>query len=307
MLGGLKSLLPIRASSYMGTGGTNIAEYCYSVWLRHMVIINRHVPGFRPKAVVELGPGDSIGLGIVAVLTGAEVYTGLDVLEHASRETNLRIFDDVIPLISNRAEIPDERSLPGLYPRLSDYRYPDGMLDDAVIRKRLSVASLESLRAELNGPLRGPTFRYVSSWGADSLPANSADLVITHGTLQDMDHSESRDDLTPSLQALARWLKTGGVMSHHIDFSCPGGQPWNHHWAAGDLEWRIIRGKRPYYKNRVALSQYRRLLEDVGLEVVHVERVPRPGLSRNEVAPRFRNLPDEDYQTVAGLVVAVKR
>ena len=60
---------------------------------------------------------------------------------------------------------------------------------------------------------------------------------------------------------MAGWLRPGGVMSHQIDFSCPGGVPWNHHWAYGPFAWKLIRGNRPYYVNRVPLSEYLRLLD----------------------------------------------
>src|SRR2546426_12622447 len=54
------------------TGGTNNPRYCYSVWLRHLVTL---LPfGFQIKGarIAELGPGDSIGVGLAALLSGAE-------------------------------------------------------------------------------------------------------------------------------------------------------------------------------------------------------------------------------------------
>ena len=88
ILGGLKSYLPVRPSAYTGTGGTTTGAYCYSVLMRHRSIIDRHVRPFHPKVVVELGPVDSIGLGLAMLLAGAHTYYGLDVLPHATAETN---------------------------------------------------------------------------------------------------------------------------------------------------------------------------------------------------------------------------
>lgn len=49
----------------MGTGRKNSARYCYAVWLRHFVIANKDgILLSPPKVVVELGPGDSIGIAI---------------------------------------------------------------------------------------------------------------------------------------------------------------------------------------------------------------------------------------------------
>ena len=46
------------------TGGTDSARYCYSVWLRHLVLGTRSAAVKSiPRVVAELGPGDSIGIG----------------------------------------------------------------------------------------------------------------------------------------------------------------------------------------------------------------------------------------------------
>ena len=56
LLGGLKSYLPIRPAKYKGTGGTVSGAYCYTVWLRHLSLIAKHLRGraFHPRTAVEL-------------------------------------------------------------------------------------------------------------------------------------------------------------------------------------------------------------------------------------------------------------
>lgn len=308
VLGGLKSYLPVQFSGYKGTGGTVTGSYCYSVWMRHLAIINRHVKPFHPSVVVELGPGDSIGLGLAALLGGADLYIGLDVLEHASTEVNLRVLDELVELFRKRAPIPDASAFPRLLPPLTDYSYPAALLDDAKLSAHLSDAYVKGLRAAIMTPgdAESPV-QYRCPWTETTVAAGSADLVISQVTLQDMDHVPSRDDLRANLKAMTRWLKPGGVMSHQVDFSCPGGNQWNHHWAFGQLTWKLIRGNRPYYVNRAPLSEYLSLFKEAGLDVVGVEPVLKDGLTRNEVAPEFKTLPDSDFKTSAALLVAVKR
>ena len=306
VLGGLKSYLPVRLSSYKGTGGTVTSAYCYSVWLRHLSIIKRSIPDFRAEVMVELGPGDSIGMGIAALLTGATRYVGLDVLEHANTEGNLRILDELAVLFREHARIPDEKAFPRQFPRLKDYAYPD-FLDQETINQRLTEGYLAGLRRAIREPGSDPRVRYLAPWTPASVDPGSANLVISQVTLQDMDHTQSRDDLRANLAIMAGWLCKGGVMSHQVDFSCPGGTPWNHHWQFSDFTWRLVRGNRPYYVNRAPFSEYKSLFNEYGFDVVGVEPVTREGLKRTQVAPRFQKLPDEDYETTAALLVAVKR
>jgi hypothetical protein len=308
LLGGLKSYLPIRTSSYTGTGGTVSGRYCYSVWLRHLTLISRSVPDFHPRAMAELGPGDSIGLGIAALLTGVDGYVGLDVLEHADTETNLRVLDELVVLLRARAPIPGDAEFPRLYPRLASYAFPRALLDEDTLGQRLSPQAVARLRAAVASAAnaQGPV-RYRAPWTRSCVEPGSLDLVLSHGALQDMDHVGARDDLRANLEAMVGWLAPRGIMSHHIELACPGGEAWNHHWAYGDLSWSIVRGKRPYYKNRVPLSRYVSLIEAMGCDVVGIERRVREGLTREQVSPRFRELPEEDFSTAAALIVAVKR
>ena len=308
ILGGLKSYLPARLSAYTGTGGTTTGAYCHSVFMRHMSIIGRHVRPFRPDVVVELGPGDSIGLGLAALLAGARTYHGLDVLEHASVQTNERVLGELVELFRSRAPLADESVFPRLLPPLPDYRYPTGLLDEKVLEERLSESSVRRLQEALKDMrAKGSPIHYSCPWTARSVEPRSADLVISQVALQDMDHIPSRDDLRDNIETMAGWLKPGGVMSHQIDFSCPGGTPWNHHWAYGSLSWKLVRGKRPYFKNRVPLSEYLRLFDAAGCNVVGVEPTFADGLPRGQLAAPFRNLPEDDLRTRAALVVAVKR
>jgi hypothetical protein len=307
LIGGLKSYLPIP-SDYKGTGGTVTGAYCYSVWLRHLSLIAKHAHLPRPHVLVEIGPGDSIGIGLAALLTGVDTYYGLDVLEHANVDTNLRVLDELVELFRRRAPIPDDERFPLLYPRLESYDFPHALIDQKLHAERLSSGYLDLIRGVIREPSRadGP-IRYRCPWSADSVPAAAADLVLSQVALQDMDNTTERDDLATNIRLMSRWLKPGGVMSHQIDFSCPGGSPWNHHWAYSNQAWRLIRGRRPYYVNRAALSDYIRLFESSGCEVVGVERRSLAGLGRSALQPRFAQLPDTDLETPDACVIAVKR
>src|SRR5262249_52030361 len=77
------------------TGGSDSPRYCYSAWLRHLVSLNRF--GFKivSARVGELGPGDSIGIGLAALLSGASQYIGLDIVPFSEKANLEKIFDEL--------------------------------------------------------------------------------------------------------------------------------------------------------------------------------------------------------------------
>lgn len=312
VLGGLKSYFPVFHSGYKGAVGRTTGAYCYSVWMRHLAIIAKAVPSFRPRTIVELGPGDSLGLGCAALLSGAEQYIGLDVVAHANPEHDVQVLDELVELFEDRSPIPDERSFPKLLPKLSSYKFPNRLFtDDGPRQIRVDQERVDTIRAALldrqdvlydNVPVG-----YMAPWGPRTLDRQSADLVISQAVLQDMAHDSEKSELAGAFAAMSRWLKKGGVMSHQINFAFPGGAEWNHHWHYSDAAWSVVRGNRPFFENRVPLSVYLQLCEDYDFEIVSVRRTEQEGLPREKVAPRFRDLPEEDFVTSSAHIVAVRR
>lgn len=312
MLGGLKSYFPVLHAGYKATGARSTGAYCYSVWLRHLAIITRAVPTFAPKVVVELGPGDSLGLGCAALLSGAEQYIGLDVVARASAENDVKVLDELVELFEHHAPIPDGRVFPNLLPELQSYRFPTRLFtDDGARRIRIEPERLKSIREALvdrqDVLYDDVPVGYTASWGPRTLDRQSVDLVISQAVLQDMGHEPAKSELAGTFQAMSRWLRKGGVMSHQINFAFPGNPEWNHHWRYSDAAWRVVRGNRPLFENRVPLSVYLALCDENDFEVVSVKRVEQEGLPREKVAPRFRDLPEDDFRTSSAHIVAVRR
>jgi hypothetical protein len=312
MLGGLKSYFPVLHAGHKGTGARSTGAYCYSVWLRHLAIIARAVPTFAPKVVVELGPGESLGLGCAALLSGAEQYIGLDVVAHANAEHDVKVLDELVELFEHHAPIPDGRVFPNLLPELQSYRFPTRLFtDDGPRRIRIEPARLQSIREAIvdrqDVLYDDVPVGYTVSWGPRTLDRQSVDLVISQAVLQDMGHEPAKSELAGTFQAMSRWLRKGGVMSHQINFAFPGNPEWNHHWRYSDAAWRVVRGNRPLFENRVPLSVYLALCDENDFEVVSVKRVEQEGLPREKVAPRFRDLPEDDFRTSSAHIVAIRR
>jgi hypothetical protein len=302
LLGGLKSALPLPAR-FTGTGGTTNSRYCYSVWLRHLSLLSAHDLPTRFESVVELGPGDSLGAGLAALLTTASRYTALDVLEHADPRRNLQVLDELVPMVSARERIPDDSEFPDLHPRLSDYRFPESAGRD----ERFCADLVTRLRSILeSGNLTdGSPIRYVCPWSDPAVVApESADYIFSQAVLQDIDEVQ----LTALFHAACRWLRPGGVMTHQVNLSSPESrQHWNEHWTYPAWAWRIVRGRRPYFLNRLPFSRYAGILRGAGFEVVAALPVTdERSVPVARLAAPFRSLDAEDLRTSAVFLIARK-
>ena len=96
-------------------------RYCYSVWLRHLTLARKHGLSAPLQTVAELGPGDSLGMGLAALLSGADRYYAFDIVRYAVSERNLEVLDALVELFRSRAPIPDASEFPMVKPVLDDY------------------------------------------------------------------------------------------------------------------------------------------------------------------------------------------
>jgi hypothetical protein len=171
---------------------------------------------------------------------------------------------------------------------------------------------IATIREAINQLAKEPSgdavIRYLCPWPTAEVQPGSVDLIVTQAVLQDIDHWAEPDVLDSAFGAMSRWLKAGGVMSHQVNLAFPETEQWNRHWGYRELTWRLIRGRRPYFVNRVPASEYLRLCEKHGFEVVACTLVPdADGVPPSALPKRFRGLPATDYTTRAIHLVAVKR
>ncbi len=296
IVAGITTMVPgIYALCHRGVGGTASARYCYSIWLRHLVQARRYQPWRFPRSVAELGPGDSLGIGLAALICGADRYLGFDVIKYASEARNLAVFDELVALFKARADIPDAEEFPRVKPYLGSYDFPSHILTEEWLDAALDPDRLARIRAAASDMGRpGSPVRYVVPWhDASQIERASVDMIFSQAVLEHV------DDLDRTYAAMRDWLRPGGIMSHQIDFRCHGtADDWNGHWTCSDLHWRLIRGGRPYLINRQPRSTHLDLLKRHGFELVYEQIRELPSvLDRSDLAPRFRLLSDTDLTT----------
>jgi hypothetical protein len=302
---GALSLLPGTAALFArhGTLGTGSARYCYSVWLRHLIRTAPYRAAPLEGLVVELGPGDSLGIGLAALLSGASRYIAVDVIHHANAERNLAIFSELVQLFSSRAPVPAGSEFPAVKPELADYAFPEALLPPELMARNLDKSRIESISAALRDPSNDNALvHYVNPDAAIGIQTGSASMVFSQAVLEHV------DDLSNIYTACHAWLSEGGLMSHQIDFkSHSTSREWNGHWAYPEATWRLLRGRRPYLINREPCGTHLEHLTAYGFDVLTAERTRLPSrLKRDQLARPFRCIMEEDLTTAGAFVIARK-
>lgn len=297
---GLRSLV---LQPPVGTGGTVLARYCYSVFMRHRVIAAQHGLTGTPKSVVELGPGDSLGSGLMSLLTGSERYAAIDAVRHASPETNLAVFDGLVTLLTNRAPIPCDGECAVIRPELTNYEFPHAIFDDGSLALALAPARLARLREILVKADNSGAIQYFAPFGEmGTIQPESVDWIFSQAVLEHV------DNLSETYRHCYRCLVRGSIMTHQIDYQCHETAPeWNGHWKYPQWLWSLMRGRRPWFVNRLPHSVQRRLQQQAGFDVrAEVVQEQLGGIARARLATQFRSMSDMDLATAGAFIVSLK-
>jgi hypothetical protein len=232
--------------------------------------------GAVPDTVVEIGPGNSIGVGLAALLSGTNRYIAFDSVRHTDLKQDERVLDELVILFQAH-------------------------------HQEVSPARLEAIRGAIASqqPYHGISIAYVAPWDGMSsgpLSPESVDMICSHVVM------EYVRDVEATYALFATWLKPGGVVSHQIDFSSHKlTRHWNGQWAYSAKTWRFLEGTRPIRLNRQAHSAHLNGLKQHGLHLVcDIRTIDKSGILRGELAPEFANVTDEDLVTRAAFMQALK-
>lgn len=247
----------------------------------------------------ELGPGDSLGIGLAALLSGAARYVGLDIVAYSAKADLEKMFDELLLLYSRKERVPDDAEFPRVGPRIDSYELPCHLIDWT----NLPVKA-EEIRNQLRGGFNnGSLLGYRVPWmSLPQIDEASLDLIFSQAVLEHV------DSLEETYRAMFAWLKPGGYASHVIDFRAHGRSPfWNGHWAYSDWQWNLVRGKREFLLNREPLSAHLGLAKKVGFELLLIKREEAPhGLETPALATRFRKMDATDALT-SGVYLILKK
>ena len=270
------------------------AGYSYGQWAKHLTVLH-HLGMELPVAMAEVGPGDSLGLGIAALLSGVRAYHAFDVAPFAVPKRDEAMVGEIAQRIDARQPVP-ANGWPVLKDLIGTDEFPV-----AAVGPRTAEPDVEAIRQavrERTGPVR-----YVAPWPEDYEPGMRYDLIVSHSVLEYVEDPER------FFTRLAGMLAPGGWMAHQIDLgSLRITRAWNGHLAYSPWLWKLVAGRRAHVPNRVLPTGYRTALERCGFEIVLWTQLQKHnGLARSSLAPQFRAASDTDVTCYALYIVARRR
>ena len=303
---GIATLMPgfHRVLARGNVGGTASADYCYTVWMKHVTYLWESGMHSMPSAIAELGPGETLGVGIAWLLAGASRFYALDVVAHSNTTDNLRLLDQLVERFQRRstdtiAGWPDFQRL------LGPNSFPTHILSNEHLERTLAPPRIDAIREAIRNPLAAgePTVQYVAPWtDADILPPRSVDLIYSHSVLEHV------RDACAVYASCARWLKPNGWMSHQVDLQSHGvTRAWNGHWQYPQWLWKLIVGGRPYLINRHPAAKHLHMMQAVGFEpMLELRNNRADGMAREHLSRPYRDMPDSEL-TCCGLFIQARK
>lgn len=265
----LKSIIPT-----IGTGGSNNAEYCLNRYSQHKDYLIDNGCFYPVSTIGEIGPGDSVGIGLCALLDGVDRYYGLDAIAYTNVESNIQMLKKLICLYENKNIMVQEKTRNDLMFYIQNLNKPESKIK-----------------------------YYAPWWAKDKIVNNSLDIVISTAV---MEHVMS---LKETHQKIFDWLKPGGFCSHIIDYSAHEfSDCWHEHWFYSDFLWKILMHGRMYPLSRMPHSYHMNCIEKVGFEIQKI--IPSWGNKRAEKKKISKSIvdyfKDSDLNIKSAIVVARK-
>lgn len=289
-----------------GGGSTYSAVYCYNVWLKHLTMLWENGLKEIPSSLGEIGPGDSLGVGLAAMLSGIDHYYALDVMKYSSPEKNLKILSDLVELFKSRTSKKSSG-----WPDISDYLdenlFPSHILTNDLLSRTLSDERIKKIREALNESGNNDsnlTIKHIAPWSDSTvIEKDSIDLIISQSVMEHV------NDLEMSYKSMAAWIKPEGFMSHQIDLSAHTlTSKWNGHRQYSDLMWKLIVGNKPYLINREPCSRHLSLLkQNEFVELCCMTKYDDEGIERSLLSSRWKNISDDDLKCRELFVQVIKR
>ena len=288
---------------YKNTGGTIDADYCLLVWGKHIDLLLKNNWKPKCKSVLELGPGDSLGVGIVAVLSGVKSYCAVDVLSYDVISKSILVLNQLKGIIESGQTIEENEKIKPHFDSTAEWvnKFLINLRQNEDLKLLFSKIELDlnnlfDTNYKCNYIKYLPLDKYLTS------SDGRFDLIFSQSVL------EYIGELVPAFQKMHVQLNSNGWISHEVDLSCMRtSDRWDGHWSYPNWLWKIMKGKRPFFINRFTCDFYSKELEkSIWRNVKFLSYKKAIQTPKNELAKDYKILEDETLQTASIYFIAQK-
>ncbi len=282
------------------------ARFCYSFWLRLLVLLHKNKILDSRKVIAEIGTSGSLGIGLCALLSGSEKYYALDIEDHYDPIRNIKMLEDLIGLFSTKAPIPDEKEFPQINIKLQDYSFPE-FLNENEYKSYIGQIKFAQIADALKGLTHnsqesGLIQSYIPWERSSILGSTQVGLIFSHAVMEHVLYPHK------IYKNLALLLKYDGIMFHDIEYHAHDlSDYWNGHYTYNDFLWKLTFGGRKYFLNRLTHSDHEKLIEDAENRIIMSERCYKETfINKCDLAGKFKFISELDLKSYGGIILSKK-
>lgn len=234
------------------------AEFCYNLWLRILIQLeDKHVT-VKLNKIGELGSGGSFGVGICALLTGAQHYFALEIEKNADIQLNLKLLEELLVLFNNKTPLKEYSTINIEVPDLS---FPEHLI-------KPNYTDQEFVNEIKNGILsnfKAGKVTVLDNWLNE--PPVKLDFIFSRAVMEHV------NDPSSVYRGMKSFLKEKAIVLHDIEFHSHGiTNTINGHFAIPRFQWFLIQGRRKYFQNRWTLDAHVNELVLNKFRILHVHK-----------------------------------
>lgn len=214
-----------------------------------------------PRTILELGPGDSVGMAPVARAMGFDTSYLIDVGDFASQDMDV-------------------------YTRLLDCLRDSGYSPPQGIDTSSRDAMLESV---------GSSYKTIGTRALEQIPDTTIDVLFSTAVLEHVARSEFRHLIDETF----RIMRPGGIAHHQIDLMDHLGGALNN-LRFSERAWEgSLMSNSGFYTNRLRFSEILSIVKKAGFNfaVTQITSWPHLPTPKRSLAPPFNALSDDELKT----------
>lgn len=233
------------------------AEFCYNFWFGLLIYLDENNINCDLSNIVELGNGNSIGIGYCALLTRADKYTAIDIYDYRETIFNVELFDEILKLIKEKRDIFIDEKLVNI--RIKSKKFPEHLINYNL----LDEIRINELREQIINKEEGRSITFI--FNEKILPLKRFTFAFSRAVMEHVnDPNAVYNNINKILINKSLFINDIEFHSHGISSSIDG------HLKINNFIWKIIFGKRDFFLNRYKIIDHQAFLKANNFKTIKI-------------------------------------